>query len=102
MKNLEFHPDIADDLRGSYQWYERQSEGLGYELLDEIESSYEAIIDFPEAWSPFLYGFRRYLLSRFPYSIIYKIEEKMIYIIAIMHNSRKPNFWLERLEEKKI
>jgi len=78
-------------------WYEEQSIGLGEELLGEIESSYQAIVDFPEAWAPFPRGFRRYLLSRFPYSVIYKIDEEMIYIIAIMHNSRKPDFWLDCL-----
>ncbi len=37
---------------------------------------------------------------QFPYSVIYKSEEKIIYIITIMHNNRKPDFWLKRLEEK--
>lgn len=60
--------------------YEEQSEGLGEELLDEIESSYQAIIDFPKAWVPFSHGFRHYLLSRFPYSVIYKIDKEMTLI----------------------
>ena len=97
MQSLEFHPDVSIDIKDSYKWYEEQSEDLGEELLDEIESSYQAIADFPKAWAPFPYGFRRYLLSRFPYSVIYKTDEEMIYIIAIMHNSRKPDFWLDRL-----
>lgn len=66
--------------------------------MDEIENSYQAIVDFPKAWAPFTYGFRRYHLSRFPYSVIYKADEKMIYIVAIMHNSRKPDFWFDRLK----
>ena len=97
MQNLEFHPDVSIDIKDSYRWYEEQSEGLG-DLLDEIESSYQAIVDFPKAWAPFPYGFRRYLLSRFLYSVIYKDDEEVIYIIAIMHNSRKPDFWLTRLK----
>jgi plasmid stabilization system protein ParE len=99
MQSLEFHPDVSVDIKESYNWYEEQSIGLGEELLDEIESSYQAIVDFPKAWAPFPYGFKRYLLSRFPYSIIYKIDGKVIYIISIMHNSREPNFWLERLKK---
>ena len=97
MQNLRFHPDVATDIKNSYRWYEEQNAGLGEDFIEEVENSYQAIIDFPKAWAPFPYGFRRYLLSRFPYSIIYKIEEDTIYVVAIMHNSRKPGFWLERL-----
>lgn len=99
MPRLKFHPDIADDIKESYHWYEKQSAGLGEEFLDELGSAYQAILDFPKAWAPFPHGFRRYLLSRFPYSVIYKIDGKTLYIIAIMHNSRKPGFWYRRLEE---
>jgi len=97
MKNLKFHPEVFKDIKNAYQWYEEQSEGLGKDFLEELESSYTAIWDFPKAWSPFSYGFRRYLLSRFPYSVIYKIDKQSIYILVIMHNSRKPDFWLDRL-----
>jgi len=97
MQDLRFHPDVAMDIKEAYNWYEEQSVGLGEELFDEIERSYQAIREFPKAWAPFPYGFRRYLLSRFPYSVMYKIDDESIYIIAIMHNSRKPNSWFTRL-----
>jgi len=97
MQRLKFHPDVAMDIKDSYKWYEEQSIGLGEDFLDEVESSYQAIIDFPNTWVPFSYGFRRYLLSRFPYSVVYKNDGDIIYIVTIMHNSRKPDFWLERL-----
>ena len=76
MKPLFFHPDVTHDVKGAY----------------------EAVSLFPKTWSPFEYGFKRYILSQFPFSVIYKEEEEKIYIIAVMHNSRKPNYWLERLE----
>jgi len=97
MLQIKFHPDVSIDIKDSYKWYEEQSIGLGEDFLEEIESSYQAIIDFPNTWIPFSYGFKRYLLSKFPYSVIYKNDEDSIYIVSIMHNSRKPNFWLDRL-----
>ena len=53
----------------------------------------------PETWASFKYGFRRYILTRFPFSVIYKEEKEKIYIIAVMHNSRKPNYWMERVDD---
>jgi len=57
MNELKFHPDVAIDIKESYRWYEKQSIGLGEDFLDEIENSYQAIIDFPNTWVPFSYGF---------------------------------------------
>lgn len=100
MKPITFHPDIAIDIKGSYDWYEKQVEGLGNSFIHELESSYSAISSFPNTWVAFKYGFRRYLLSRFPFSIIYKEVEDEIIVVAIMHNSREPNYWLNRIEKK--
>ncbi|MBN2825735.1 MAG: type II toxin-antitoxin system RelE/ParE family toxin [Campylobacterales bacterium] len=98
MKALIFHPDISDDIMPSYQWYQEQTDGLGDSFISELEKAYEAIVYMPQTWSPFKYGFKRYILTRFPFSVIYKEEEESILIIAIMHHSRNPNYWLERIK----
>jgi hypothetical protein len=51
MKPLSFHPEIAIDIKGSYNWYEKQLEGLGKEFLSELENGFEAIQNFPNAWA---------------------------------------------------
>lgn len=40
--------------------------------------------------------FRRCLLQKFPYAIIYSIEPDHIHIIAVAHTKRKPGYWLIR------
>jgi len=97
LKPLSFHPEVAGDIKGSYDWYQEQAAGLGESFLNELETALDAINHFPQAWSPFRYGFKRYILARFPFSVIYKEEEKEIFIIAVMHNSREPNYWLDRI-----
>jgi hypothetical protein len=32
-----------------------------------------------------------------PYSLIYDLEEKQVVILAVMHEGREPNYWVERL-----
>jgi len=41
-------------------------------------------------------GFRRRLLRRFPYGILYKEEESQIVIVAVMHLRRRPGYWRNR------
>ena len=97
MKPLSFHPEIAIDIKGSYNWYEKQLEGLGKEFLYELENGFEAIQNFPNAWANYQYDFKRYILNKFPFSIIYKEANEEIFIILVMHNSRKPNYWADRI-----
>jgi len=96
MPELRFHPEIASEVKASYLWYQEQANGLGDDFLDELESSYQAISELPRTWPLFQSGFRRFLLSRFPFSVIYREQDKSIYVVAVMHNSRNPGYWLHR------
>lgn len=99
-QEILFHPDVALDIKGAYSWYEKQLLGLGDSFIDELESGYTAIKNFPNTWATFEYGFKRYILTRFPFSIIYKEHNNHIYVVSVMHNSRKPNYWKQRVEDE--
>jgi hypothetical protein len=71
MSKLFFHPDVFYEVNESYIWYQEMSEGLGDNFLDELETAYQTIIELPDTWPKFRKGFRRFLLSGFPFSIIY-------------------------------
>ena len=97
MLKLVFHPDVSFEIKASYNWYQKQAEGLGEDFINELELAYQAIIEFPETWLPFQKSFRRFLLSKFPFSVIYRQRDNIIYVVAVMHNSRKPEYWLNRI-----
>ena len=97
MSELKFHPDISSEIKNTYDWYQKQADGLGDDFLYELELSFQAIIELPNTWPKLKKSFRRYILSRFPFSIIYKKSTNAIYVIAIMHNRRTPSYWLSRL-----
>jgi len=93
---VEFHPDVYEDIQGSYRWYEEKLSSLGNSFLNEIENGLTTIKNFPDMWANFENGFKRYILNKFPFSIIYKYNKGTIFVVAIMHNSRKPNYWKTR------
>lgn len=96
MLELLFHPDVAVEVKASYDWYQEKATGLGDDFIAEPESAYTAITELPGTWPKFHKGFRRFLLTRFPFSVIYKVTDSHIVIVAVMHNSRKPGYWLVR------
>ena len=96
----EFHPEARLEFRESAAFYEGCRPGLGTAFTDEIESILRRILDAPDQ-SPFLEeDVRRRLARRFPYGVLYTIEADYILIIAIMHCSRKPGYWRNRLPER--
>ena len=97
MSKITFHPDVVKEVKSSYIWYQDKAKGLGDDYLTELETSYQAIVELPNIWSKFKKIFRRFLLSKFPFSIIYRFNGNTVFVVAVMHNSRKPGYWIGRL-----
>jgi toxin ParE1/3/4 len=98
MPDLIFHPDIQFEIRDSYKWYESRAQGLGEDFLSELESAFQIIKEIPDTWPLIAMNFRRYLLDRFPFGVIYQKKEDQIYIVAVMHLNRKPGYWIDRID----
>ncbi|SMM98649.1 hypothetical protein SPONN_2688 [uncultured Candidatus Thioglobus sp.] len=96
MISLSIHPEASIEIKTAYHWYQRQVTGLGDDFLLELRTAHQAITIAPEACPKFSQNCRRFLLSKFPFSVIYENNENTVFIIAIMHNSRKPKYWSER------
>ncbi len=70
---------------------------MGYEFAVEVYDSIGRAIEHPKAW-PILDGdVRRCQLKRFPYGVLYSEEATGIFVIAVMHLHREPDYWKHRL-----
>jgi plasmid stabilization system protein ParE len=89
--------DIADiELDDAIRWYAAQAPGLGDAFLIEVLASVDRIVRFPEAWHPMGEGVRRCRLNRFPYGLIYSVENGDILVLAVAHLHRRPDYWRDR------
>ena len=97
MAELSFHPAIYGEVQEAYSWYEEQAAGLGDDFIAELEASYESIKSLAETWPKFGQRTRRFLLTKFPYAVVYKPSISTCQVVAVMHQSRKPGYWLSRV-----
>lgn len=97
----EFHPEARLEFRESTVFYDASRPGLGIAFTNEIESVLRRILEAPDRWPFIEEDVRRCLARRFPYGILYTIETDYVLIIAVMHCSRKPGYWRNRLPERK-
>ncbi len=92
-------PLASAEMRDAALFYEGCRDGLGEEFLDAVELAFAKIAQRPMIWRILKGRFRRYLIHRFPYAVIYAIEDDTIYVAAIMHMKRKPDYWQDRVRD---
>ncbi len=97
MLALDFHPDIFCEVNDSYIWYESKYAGLGDDFLRELDLAFSSIQEIPETWPLISKNLRRFLLKRFPFGVIYSVKKDRIFVVAVMHLSRKPGYWTKRI-----
>lgn len=90
-----FSESATSEVRHAAGYYEAEVEGLGKAFLTYVENSVEEIERFPLASRVIGRDFRRFLVPRFPYAIIYRVESDQIFVAAVMHLKRKPFYWDE-------
>jgi toxin ParE1/3/4 len=90
------HPEVAQELEAAALWYEERSVGLGVAFLDEYELRLREVLEDPKRSRRFFRDNRKLSFHRFPYAIVYSIEEDGIYIKAVMHLHRRPLYWKKR------
>ena len=95
--NVRFHPDAETELTDAAVYYEHKREGLGEEFLDAVAGAVEFALGFPKA-SPVARGpYRSLVISKFPYSIIYRpLEDGSLRVLAVAHHKRRPEYWRDR------
>jgi hypothetical protein len=74
--------------------------GLGERFLRRVEDATAFMQEYPRG-APIMQGAARgKVVSRFPYTVLYSIEERGIYVLAVAHHKRRPGYWRSRLADR--
>jgi len=101
MPSYGFHCEGAEEYLAATQYYlDHASPLVAAALVAEVEAAIQTVLASPTRWAVIEEPqIRRYLLTRFPYSIYYRweAEKDRVSIYALMHFSRRPGYWRQRL-----
>ena len=67
----------SQELEDAVRYYELEYSGLGRRFKEEV---------------------RKCLLHKFPYKLMYSVEGNHILVIAVAHQHRNPDYWVDRNE----
>ena len=96
MRDIQFRPAVAEDLRNAIDWYDGKRAGLGDEFVAEYWSAIERITDQPLGYGVTQAGLRACRLARFPYVVHYRCDEEEILVVAVMYGGRDAPTWIDQ------
>ncbi len=99
-KSVRLLLPAEQEMYDAARFYQLQAPGLGDEFLNCVEQALRRIMEAPERWPIAHATTRRLILSRFPFSLLYRIDPDEIVILAVMHQKRRPSYWLSRKRTK--
>jgi len=96
-KPYRVHREVWLEIEAGDDWYLERSVDASAEFIAAISDAFEIISQAPKRWPKYLHGTRRFVLRRFPFSIVYLDDPDVVSIVAVAHGKRKPGYWKARL-----
>ncbi len=91
------HDEADAEFQEAIDYYRGESQDLAVKFYRQVLSALARIEAHPKAWPRVRGQVRKCLVEDFPYKLLYTIEPDRIFVVAMMHAKRRPNYWAERL-----
>ena len=89
-------PEANEDLLDARAWYDNISPDLGERFALAVEATVDVIAEHPLQFPIIHRNRRRAGVRRFPYSVLFELQEHRIVVIACFHGRRNPRRWQSR------
>lgn len=94
--NVLFLPQAAQEFEEAVLYLEEQESGLGIRFRNEVDTTIHWISNNPTLPRLREGVYRRVNLSIFRYYIAYLVKSDTIWVLAIAHGHREPEYWINR------
>ena len=91
--SLTLRKEAELDINSVFEYYENQRFGLGHDFLLCIEEGLSKIERNPLHYKIIYKELRRIAVRRFPYRILYLVQNNWIIVTAVFHVRKDPQSW---------
>ena len=95
-RSVSYLADARREVIEAFNWYFERSPQAAEAFLHEVDRAIALIAEAPDLWPSFERETRRYVLRRFPFSIIYRTLGNRLEVVAVAHDKRRPGYWHSR------
>ena len=93
---IEVLDEAEADLAEGFEFYERQSKGLGGYFVESILADIKFLQNYA-GFHTLHFGYYRLLAKRFPFGIYYRVEDHVVRVYAVLDARRDPAWIRKRL-----
>ncbi len=83
-------PEADNDILEAAEWYESQQYRLGNKFIDDLETIFRYLESNPKLFPEKLKNARQAPLSKFPYVVLFRIEHKTVFVVAVFNCYQNP------------
>jgi plasmid stabilization system protein ParE len=94
--SVRFLDAAHEELVEAHRFYDEAGAGVAHAFVVEVADAVSRIARYPNAWQILSGHWRRCLLRRFPYGLIYVQADHELLVVAVAHLHRRPNYWCDR------
>jgi toxin ParE1/3/4 len=96
-KPFRFHPEAREEFLDAARWYRIRHAPAAAEFRRAVTDAVRTVTLSPDRWPKYMHGTRRFVLRRFPFSVVYLDDLDLVTIIAVAHSKRRPGYWKGRV-----
>lgn len=100
MASVALHPSAQREYQAAVAWYQERNQAAARRFVAEVDRILGTIDSQPERYGWYDDEFREAVLLRFPFSVVYRVEESGdVLVVAVAHASREPGYWQGRVRD---
>jgi plasmid stabilization system protein ParE len=93
---LVFHPGVVGDLEAIVAYYAELDGSLPARFRARFSEQVSRLAELPNSGAALFDDFRRIVIKRFPYLIVYRIEGEQVFVLAVVSFRRDPD-WIRHI-----
>ena len=94
-----YHRLFPTDIATATRYYDLISVDLGNRFRDCVRDRLDSIGDRPESFGFVRQPLRVAMVVGFPYVVVFRLVEQVVFVAGLYHASSDPNRWLTRIDE---
>lgn len=94
---VSFNPEAEQEFSEAAKWYlDEAGSKQARDFRNEIHRTLQLLSEHPAIGTPGRNKARSLVVHRYPYSVVYRMLEDILRVIAIARHSRRPGYWAGR------
>lgn len=100
MRRVRFVAAARREFLAGVIYYNEERAGLGARFTAAVEEATARAAAFPLTGSRASKSTRRVFVRDFPFAVVYRPATDEIIVFALAHHSRRPGYWLSRVQDR--